>query len=378
MTIVDRYLFFLFLKTFLVCFLSFTGLYIVVHLFSNLDELIAVSKTMGWPTLFYEFYVPRIALLYDKTAGIMTLVAAIFSVSLLQRRREMTAIEAAGITKSRILRPIFVTAFVIIALTVANREFLIPQMKERLVQTPQTLNGGGQIDIAVQEDMLTGVELRGDQLFIGESRISEASIQLPVLEGIQVPRIQGKSATIEPATETHPRGIWMHDLAKPEIFETLVSLKAESGEIALYSPADTAWLGPKECFVACHFDVEQIAYGNSLANFRSTRELLVLLHQPQRWSHRRQQIAVHSRFLIPILDYSLLLLGLPLVIGGIERNVFVSAGVCFWIVVAVQLTTTACQFLGSANVIRPPSLAAWAPVLVFVPFAVVSMRRLNR
>jgi len=78
MTIVDRYLFF-----------------------------VEIAEIDGWPKLFQEFYLPRIAELFDKTAGIITLVAAIFSVSLLQRRREMTAIEAAGITKARILRPVF-------------------------------------------------------------------------------------------------------------------------------------------------------------------------------------------------------------------------------------------------------------------------------
>ena len=116
MTIVDRYLFFLFLKTFLICFLSFTGLYVVVHLFSHLDEMVALSKDDGWATLFYEFYGPRVAELFDKTAGILTLVAAIFSVSLLQRRREFTALESSGITKARILRPIFLTSIVVIGL----------------------------------------------------------------------------------------------------------------------------------------------------------------------------------------------------------------------------------------------------------------------
>ena len=69
MTIVDRYLFFLFLKTFLICFLSFAGLYVVIDLFSNLDEMAALSEVDGWPILMSEFYLPRMAALFDKTAG---------------------------------------------------------------------------------------------------------------------------------------------------------------------------------------------------------------------------------------------------------------------------------------------------------------------
>ena len=54
MTIVDRYLFFLFLKAFLVCFLSFAGLFVIGHLFSNLDEMQDIGEATGWASLFRE------------------------------------------------------------------------------------------------------------------------------------------------------------------------------------------------------------------------------------------------------------------------------------------------------------------------------------
>ncbi len=47
MTIVDRYLLVLFFKIFLICLISFTGLFIVVHLFTNLDELVEAAEQNG-------------------------------------------------------------------------------------------------------------------------------------------------------------------------------------------------------------------------------------------------------------------------------------------------------------------------------------------
>ena len=179
MTIFDRYLFFLFIKTFLVCFVSFSGLFVVGHLFSNLDEMQTIAETTGWAGTFQVFYLPRVAAMFDKTAGILTLAAAIFSISLMQRRREMTAIEAAGITKARILRPVFLLAIVIIALTVANREMLIPKYKSSLVRTPQTWHDQTEIDMSTQEDQVHGVVLRGNKLFVSEQRISDVEIQFP-------------------------------------------------------------------------------------------------------------------------------------------------------------------------------------------------------
>ena len=120
-----------------------------------------------------------------------------------------------------------------------------------------------------------------------------------------------------------------------------------------------------------------MAYGTQLANFQTTAEMIADLRTPRKWFGHGKQIGVHSRLIRPVLDLTLLMLGLPLVIGGIQRNVFVSDGICFWIVAAVQLTTIGCHMLGTSSLIRPAALAAWLPVAVFLPFAVIAMRRLK-
>ena len=378
MTIVDRYLFFLFLRTFLICFVSFSGLYIVIHMFSNLEDLVDIAKVDGWPTLFKEFYLPRIAELFDKTAGMTTLVAAIFSISLLQRRREMTAIEAAGITKARILRPVFMSAIVIIGLTIANRELVIPKVKGSLVRTAQRWSDQGQIEFTVQEDLESGIVLRGDHLFIDERRISEADIQVPISLSSDVPRIQAEGGIVERANEMHPAGIWLHSVNLPKDINSLRSIENEAGEIQIFMPNDQDWLTGGQCFVRCNFEVEQMAYGTKLANYQTTPAMMRELRKPRKWFGHNQQINVHTRILQPVLDLTLLMLGLPLVIGGIERNVFVSAGIVFWVVAAVQLTSLACYSLGASSVIRPAAMAAWIPVAIYLPLAVVAMRRLKR
>ena len=378
MTIVDRYLLFLFLRTFLICFVSFSGLYIVIQMFSNLEDLVEIAQVDGWPKLFQEFYLPRIAELFDKTAGMTTLVAAIFSISLLQRRREMTAIEAAGITKARILRPVFLSAIVIIGLTIANRELVIPKVRDSLVRTAQRWSDQGQIDFTVQEDLETGVVLRGDQLFIDERRISEADIQVPSSPNSEVTRIQAERGIVQPATEMHPAGIWLHQVSLPKDIDSLSSIENEAGETQIFTPSDQNWLTSGQCFVRCNFEVEQMAYGTKLANYQTTPAMMKELRKPRKWFGHNQQINVHTRLLKPVLDITLLMLGLPLVIGGIERNVFVSAGIVFWVVVAVQLTSMACHSLGASSVIRPAAMAAWIPVGIFLPMAVVAMRRLKR
>ena len=127
----------------------------------------------------------------------------------------------------------------------------------------------------------------------------------------------------------------------------------------------------------CDFSRDQIAFEKQQEQYQSTTELIASANQPKRWSTGSEYVSIHARLIRPILDLTLLLLGLPMVIGGIERNVFVSAGICFGIVGLVQLTVVVCYSLGASSLIRP-ALAAWAPALLYVPAAIVAMRGLRR
>jgi lipopolysaccharide export system permease protein len=81
------------------------------------------------------------------------------------------------------------------------------------------------------------------------------------------------------------------------------------------------------------------------------------------------RVAVHSRLLQPVMDGTLLMLGLPLMFSRRRRNVFFSFSICLGVAIAFTMVTLACQSLGSLSLLRP-TLAAWAPLLIFLPLAV--------
>ena len=81
------------------------------------------------------------------------------------------------------------------------------------------------------------------------------------------------------------------------------------------------------------------------------------------------RVKIHSRILQPLLDLTLLLLGLPLVAARDNRNVFLAIGICMGLVALFFIVAIACQQLGASCLISP-ALAAWAPLMIFVPAAV--------
>ncbi|QEG23657.1 LptF/LptG family permease [Mariniblastus fucicola] len=377
MTILDRYLLFLFLKIFLVCFTSFVGLFLVIHLFSNLDELAALAEPSGgWTQLLADFYIPRIAELFDKTAAVLVLISAIFAVNMMQKRRELLAIEAGGITLLRAIRPIIVAAVCIIGLTAVNREYVIPTLKDRLVRTPQNWLDQGKTDMLVQQDSATGIRVRGKEILLSDKMIVEPNVQIPASISTKFSRLAAASASFESADQTHPAGLRLKQVSQPTSLASFRSIVTETTPV-VYSPSDAPWLEADELFVVSDISLEEAAFGNRLALYRTTPEMMAAVRKPRSWFGNNQKVGLHVRILQPFLDMTLLLLGLPLAMSNSERNIFVAAGISFSVVAAVSVVTLASQSLGTYNLIQPAALSAWIPLLVFVPLAVLSVGRLR-
>ncbi len=377
MTIFDRYLLFTFLKTFAISLISFIALAVVIHLFTNLDEVVAAAeKSGGMPQFIVKFYGPRALDIFDHTAAILILISAVFTFSMIQRRHELTAVQAAGVSKSRIARPILLAAIVLIGITILNRESWIPEVRAQLVREPGNWNDSGKVEMQFYKDPATGLLIRGNELLIDEKRIKEADIQIPGYLSPGTPRIRSQQATIVDATHRHPDGIMMHGVTIPEDLSQVASV-VHDDRIVVFSPGDQSWLKPDQVFVAIDLDVEKIAYGKQLEQYSTLPEMMDSMRKPRMWYGHGQQVKLHSRILKPIIDLTLLLLGLPLVIARIDRNIFAATGLCLLVVLAVQGTTIGCSSLGAYSLIRPAALAAWLPVIVFTPLAVVAMRRMK-
>ena len=81
-------------------------------------------------------------------------------------------------------------------------------------------------------------------------------------------------------------------------------------------------------------------------------------------------MAIHARIVQPLLDMTLLFLGLPLVVTRENRNVFVAMGICMVVTTTFTLVVMGMQGLGEISYwIFTPTLAVWAPLMIFVPLA---------
>src|SRR6478609_4465527 len=143
MRIIDRYVLWSFLKNYLISFMVLIGLYIVLDMVFNFDELaevqqktavggvasiISVLRNIGSYYFFQTFKI------FVHLSGIIPIVAAAFTLIRLTRFNELTASMAAGVPLLRTAMPIIIAAMILSALLMVDQEVLIPQMIPKLIR----------------------------------------------------------------------------------------------------------------------------------------------------------------------------------------------------------------------------------------------------
>lgn len=369
-TIMDRYLLKQFFQSFVICFVSLTGLYIVFDAFANLDEFMRAAEKQGsLGALMAEFYAYRAIFFFDRTAGILTLVSAMFTITFIQRHNELTALMAAGISRGRVLKPVIVACVALCFAAAVNREVVMPRYRRELSRSPKDLLGDAAQNMRPVYDKATGILFDGKNTFADKQRIHDPKLLLPAGLNAYSRHLIAEDAIYLEADANHPSGYLMQGVSLPNGLMERKSLPA-TGETILFMPGEhSAWLQPNECFIASDLTFEQLTGGRSWRQFASTWDLITGLRNPNFDALADVRVAIHSRVVQPWLDVTLLFMGLPLIVARENRNVYAAIGLCVAIVSLFMLVVIACQAMGSSYLIGDPALAAWLPLILFAPAA---------
>jgi len=365
MTIMDRYLARLFVKVLLIFFISLSGLYMVIDIFGNLEEFLEHGEKQGGLVhVLMQYYAPRVVSFFDRTSGVLALVAGMFTISWLRRNNEMAALMAAGISKLRIVAPLLVGGLAVSLVAAASREWVIPQFRDQLSRNAQSWGDDQAQPMRARWDNQTNIFFQGRDLVRSEKKITSPSFLLPTeLHVIGEKTLAAKAAYYRAATDDAPAGYLFTEVTKPERIADRQSVAVE-GEPVILCPGDTPWLKQNECFVISDITFRQLEAGNSWQQYASTRELIAGLHNPSLDYGAGVRVSIHARLLQPLLDMSLMLVGLPVLLSRGTKNLSVTAGQSLLILVGFFVVVMACHSLGS-NYLISPAQAAWCPLVIF-------------
>lgn len=381
MRILDRQRYWSFVKAYVVCFVSLVGLYVVIHAFANLDEFgkahpraDAVLRAMG------RYYLVRASLFYDQLCGVITMMAAIFTVTWMQRDNQLLAILAAGVSARRAIRPVIVCSILVSSLAILNHELVLPRYALELGLKPDD-DGKSPLPVTNFYDV-------NDILIHGRAadrqrRCLTLTATLPVSLTGTLHGLEAREAYYIPPD--HPsaplKGGWILrgvqilpplpdnfagpiELLTPDQAESFpeppppLAESAESANPPAPANAPAAFL-----FTNVSFDM--LTRDRQWYQYAPTPELVRALSDPSN-SHeaRTIEIQVHNRMLKPLLSLTVLFLTLPLVISGPKRDMVVNLGLALVTSVGFYATLFLTQYLG-ANGALSPTLSAYLPLMIF-------------
>jgi lipopolysaccharide export system permease protein len=378
MTIIDRYVTWTFFRIFAICLICLTGLFIVVDVFSNLEEFVQLGRRpWGLLPILGSYYAPRVLELFDRTGAMLALTAAIGTLSWMQRYNESAAIEAGGIPKVRIVRPILCSALILIGLSILNREFAIPGFRESLARNAQSWDGKESQPVSPLQDQENGVWILSGKVTPADSKIEEPEFRLPADCAEFGSRVVAKIAHYVDATGEHPAGFLVAEVSHPVDLDRRPSVIVGEQPLIM-TPKDYPWLEEGQLFIATRLSLNDIAFGPRLRRYSSLTQQVSILRNSSAWTSSRQRVEVHGRIVRPAVDFAILLIGVPLVVSRRERNIFVALGICLVVVLGIQVFIIVCHSLGAYRIIESAALSAWLPVATLLPLGYAMQLRLEQ
>ncbi len=357
MSVFDRYLMRRFFHVFLVAFVCSFGLFVVIDAFTNIDgfqehaggDYVLLLSSMGY------YYGYQLFPFFDMVAPILMIIAAMTTFALLVRHSELQPILSAGVPTYRLVVPVLVAAFLVDIALVANQEFVLPNIADRL-QTPR-----GKLKPAPQRvepvyDYSTGIAIYGQKLFPEQEKVEHMSIALPVPEVVKdLTTLRAPVAVYIYGTAKRPSG-WLLKQVRPSYSE--IPLTKLGKQLVL--PGSK----PDELFVVSDVDTHQLHRSNMSYRLLSTTELFRRIQSPALGTASVRSLSVHfhERLVRPLLNLLVVLVTLPFVIRKGSSSLITDLVVCCSVLGGLFAFAEASLYLGQAALLSP-ELAAWLPVI---------------
>jgi lipopolysaccharide export system permease protein len=263
-----------------------------------------------------------------------------------------------------------------LALTAAVlREAVLPNYLDELVMNIGQLSKNKGTIVNATIDNVTGIAIQGEILFRKERLITDANFVLhkPLVK--QPAYLKAAKAVYYPADKKYPAGFMLLGLKEEQEITKGETIKIGNKDIVITNRSEPDFVKNGDCFIATNVPFDYLGADDAWRQYGSTWELVKAARNKCLDVGNRVTSVIHCRLIQPFLDITLLFLGLPLIVGSGDKNIFKAMGISALVVFAFLAVCQGCQWLGSSA--DMPVLGAWLPLIIFLPIAVNQMLALR-
>jgi lipopolysaccharide export system permease protein len=371
MKILDKYVAKNFLIGYAIAFGVLIGMRITIDLFANLDEFTehASLDTLSIVINILTYYSLQSTLYFRDFAGMITVVAAAFSLGKMVRYNELTAMMASGVSLKRVITPIVVLAVVFSGLLIIDQEIIIPALGPKLVRGSDAIPGkesynvwfmtddNGSLISAKRYDVAT--ETFNDLIVVTRSRKPDSLLWDPT--GF----IEASKAKYDPAKKT-----W---LLTNGFFTPIPKLGSAQPSRQNASASRTTLSAYHTDLTPSDIPVRRKAEHKSLLSSMQLSQLASQGTQLKDLANLYSQ--KHFRITDPIMNLVMLLVCLPVLVCRDPKSMKSAIAVSFAITAASLVVGFTCRILATEDVFGRivPELWAWLPVFIFAPIAFIEI-----
>ena len=369
MKILDKYVAKNFLIGYAIALAVLLGLRIVIDLFVNLDEFTehADLGALGVIANIFTYYAANSSLYFRDFAGMITVVAAAFSLGKMVKFNELTAMMASGVSLKRVIAPIVVLAIAMTGFLVIDQELIIPSLSADLIRAKDALPGRESYDIWFISDA-NGSLICSKKFDVKSSTFSDILI---------ITRAKNpKSLVWEPtgwiearsAAYDSKKQCW---LLTDGTFTPIAKLDAPASSADGQNSAFTRVSLPAYYSDITPFDIP-IRRKSEYKTLLSSAQLSQLASQ----ADKLKDLALlysqkHFRSTDPSMNIIMLLVCLPVLVCRDPKSMKSAIAISFAITAASLIVGFLCKLFATEEIFGRivPEFWAWLPVFIFAPIA---------
>jgi len=362
MKLLDRQMIYAYLKAYVICLVSLLSLYIVVDLFTNVEDFAQHHRRL-WAVLRHigTYYGYKVSQIFDRLCEAIVLLAAMFTVAWMQRHNELLPLLSAGVPTRRVIRPVLLAACTMLGLSILNQELVIPRIAPYLMADRQDPLSEKEFGVQQAGFEPNGIHIDGR---IALRRDNQMTIKLfyctiPPSLAHGLVHLEAEEARYIPPGDGPRTGGWLLTNTTPPQIDNWDN------------PALLEMIDPGKYFLHVQVvDFETLTRRDKWYMFASTARLRDELEKTDSTRLASMAVQFHMRLTRPILGVLLVVLGLSVILRDQNRNIFMSAGLCLIMCAVFFAACIICKNLGDQKLLTP-ALAAWLPVLCFGPLSFV-------
>lgn len=346
MKIIPRYVLKHFLPIFALAGVSFVGIYLVVDFFERVDRMFENHLTIKE---IYAYFLFKIPFILTQGIPMAAILAAIISLGILKRNRELIAMETAGVNPRYYVAPIAITALLLSVVHFCTAEFVARPINKKLEDTWATRI----------EHTKPALYMNPENLwFRDENTIYQIRLYDRAKNVMHIASIFFLDSNFRLSSRIDARNItW-----------TNPGWLAEDGLMVAFHDGDTdqQWFDRKQLDLKAK--PSDFKAGDTLPHDLSWGELhrYVQKIEGEGFGATPYRVDLHMRIASPFATFILTMLGVLVALRqGIHEGIAAGVGISLIVAFAFIAISSVGSSLASAGAL-PPFLGVWAGNVIFI------------